>query len=95
MMTLLEWTLGWSKAVKESYIKNRSRLHAIDPKRVKGLVDFHNLCKLSELDFEVELNRRFQQQKEWGDYNAAFMIASEQLRALELSRHRCCASTAS
>jgi hypothetical protein len=38
------------------------------------------------LDFEVELNRHFQQQKEWDDYNAAFMIAQEQLRAPELSR---------
>jgi hypothetical protein len=55
---------SWSEAVKESYVKNRDRLHAVDPKLVKGLVDFHNLCRLSELDFENELNRRFLQQKE-------------------------------
>jgi hypothetical protein len=77
---------SWSEAVKESYVKNRSRLHAVDPKLVKGLIDFHNLCKLSELDFEVEINHCFQQQKEWDDYNAAFTIAQEQLRAPELSR---------
>jgi hypothetical protein len=77
---------SWSEAVKESYCKNRDRLHAVDPKLIKGLVDFHKLCKLSELDFEVELNRRFQQQKEWDDYNAAFTIAQEEFRAPELSR---------
>jgi hypothetical protein len=77
----------WSKAAKERYLKNRSRLRGIDPKLVKGLVDFHNLCKMSEFDCEVELNRRFQEQKEWDDYNAAFMIAQEQLRAPELSKH--------
>jgi hypothetical protein len=77
---------SWSEAVKESYVKNRDRLHAVGPKLVKGLVDFHNLCKLSELDFENELNRRFLQQKEWDDYNAAFTIAQEQFRAPELSR---------
>jgi hypothetical protein len=76
----------WSEAAKESYLKNKSRFYAIDPKLVKGLLDFHNLCKMSEFDFEVELNRRFQEQKEWDDYNAAFTIAQEQLRALELSR---------
>jgi hypothetical protein len=77
---------SWSEAAKKSYIKNRDRLHAVDPKLIKGLVDFDNLCQLSEFDFEVELNRRFQQQKEWDDYNAAFTIAQEQLRAPELSR---------
>jgi hypothetical protein len=76
----------WSEAAKESYLKNKSRFYAIDPKLVKGLLDFHNLCKMSEFDFEVELNRRFQEQKEWDDYNAAFTIAQEQLRVPELSR---------
>jgi hypothetical protein len=33
----------WSEAAKESYLKNKDRLHAIDPKLVKGLLDFHNL----------------------------------------------------
>jgi hypothetical protein len=75
-----------SEAAKESYLKNKSRLRGIDPKLVKGLVDFHDLCKTSEFDFEVELNRRFQLQKEWDDYNATFTIAQEQLRAPELSR---------
>jgi hypothetical protein len=76
----------WSEAAKKNYLKNRDRLRGIDPKLIKGLVDFDSLCKLSELDFENELNRRFQQQKEWDDYNAAFTLAQEQLRAPELSR---------
>ncbi len=56
---------SWSEAAKKSYIKNRDRLHAVDPKLIRGLVDYDNLCQLSELDFENELNRRFLQQKEW------------------------------
>jgi hypothetical protein len=69
---------SWSEAVKKSYIKNRDRLHSVDPKLIKGLMDFDNLCQLLELDFENELNRRFLQEKEWDDYNAAFTIAQEQ-----------------
>jgi hypothetical protein len=78
--------LSWSEAAKKSYLKNRDRLRSVDPKLIKGLVDFDNLHKLSELDFENELNRRFLQQKEWDDYNAAYMIAQEEFRAPELSR---------
>jgi hypothetical protein len=61
-------------------------LRSVDPKLIKGLVDFDNLCQLSELDFENELNRRFLQQKEWDAYNAAYRIAQEEFRAPELSR---------
>jgi len=77
---------SWSEAAKKNYLKNSARLRTVDPKLVTGVVDFDNLCKLSEFDFERELNRRFLQQKEWDDYNAAFMIAQEELRAPELSR---------
>jgi hypothetical protein len=79
----------WSEAAKESYLKNKSRLRGVDPQLIKGLVDFHNLCKMSEFDFEVELNRHFKEQKDWDDYNAAFAIAQEQLRAPELSKRQC------
>jgi hypothetical protein len=78
--------LRWSEAAKESYLKNKSRLRGVDPQLIKGVVDFHDLCKMLEFDFELELNRRFKEQKDWDDYNAAFTIAQEQLRAPELSK---------
>jgi hypothetical protein len=77
---------SWSEAAKKNYLKNSTRLRSVDPKLVKGVVDFDNLCQLSEFDFERELNRRYLQQKEWDDYNAAFTIAQEEFRAPELSR---------
>jgi hypothetical protein len=76
----------WSEAAKESYLKNKTRLRGVDPQLIKRVVDFHDLCKMLEFDFELELNRCFKEQKDWDDYNAAFTIAQEQLRAPELSK---------
>jgi hypothetical protein len=79
---------SWSEAAKESYKRNKSRLPGVNPKLLKGVIDVHNLCKMAEFDFEVELNRRHQEQKDWDDYNAAFTIAQEQLRAPDLPKRK-------
>jgi hypothetical protein len=47
---------SWSEAAKKSYKRNKARLSGVNPRLLHGVLDAHNLCKMTEIELERELN---------------------------------------